>query len=542
MSPVKVWPAWMRAAASGDAGRRAKSLSSEAAKAFMVDPSALQEEDWPAPEPLVPPVLAPPLDALPRALGDYIKAVSAEKQTPPDLALLAVLAGLSAATRGAYRVTPVVGWEEALSLYTVSMLPSGGRKTAVMKSVMEPFWRVQAELRAEAKDEQQRQQVMYQLAAKRAKDALNSAIKGEGSDEEAAALALKAEELKPGALPVLIIKDSTPEATAIEMERQGGSVAVFAAEGGFLANLGGRYSDGRANLDLVNEAYDGEPYVSRRVNREDVSITRPFLALALSMQPAIAAGLASREMDGSGFLGRFAYAVPRNTVGSRTTDTNPMPFEVLAAWEDGVRAMLAASTKLLREIPRTGEYRQEIRLSKRAGSLLTAFRTEHEPRLDEETGDLAHIASWASKLPGLLVRIATLFSLFEKPSASALVSGEAMKAALALAPYLIEHAGAAYAIMRNPWEPVAGRHPILAWIREGVLGPPFEFSHTEVFQAVRKQSWARGSGGSDKVRAALGKLVDAGWLRRTSVPRGEGEPGRPAERYRTHPDLRGRVS
>ena len=498
---------------------------------------ASESDDWPEPEPLIPTLASPPLEVLPPFFRDYVKAVSDEKQVPADLVLLAALAVLSAATRGAWRVKPTAGWDEALSLYTLSLLPSGGRKSAVIKAVTAPLWHEQSRLRAEAQADRPKAETRYKLAKKRAEAAITAALKGdgEGLDEEAAALAAKAEELRPGAPPVLIIKDVTPEAMAIEMERQGGATAVFSAEGGFLANLGGRYAEGRPNLDLANEAYDGEPYVSRRVNRDDISIPRPFLALGLSIQPAMAAGLASRDMDGSGFLSRFAYAVPRNTVGTRTTGVKPVPAAVETAWEEAVSGVISKATALLGPRKPEGEYRQSISMSADAAATLETFRQDHEPRLDEETGDLAHVASWASKLPGFLVRIAALLTLAERSEAIE-VSGPAMDAACALAPYLIDHASAAFAILRSKYEHTTGKHPVLAWLREAEL---VEFSHTDAFQALRKQAWASGSGGGERVRAALGELVEAGWLRSVEYARPPGRPGRPAERYVTHPKLHG---
>lgn len=61
--------------------------------------------------------------------------------------------------------------------------------------------------------------------------------------------------------------------------------------------------------------------------------------------------------------------------------------------------------KLTRTV-RVAEQISEIELSDGARKALDVFRDELEPRLHPERGDLAHVADWANKLPGQLVRIA----------------------------------------------------------------------------------------------------------------------------------------
>ena len=95
---------------------------------------------WHEPTPLTPPQLLPafPIDALPPALADWVRAEAEATQTPPDLAALLALGICGAALAGKFTVQVRDGWREPLNLFTVVSLPAGERKSAVFTHALAP--------------------------------------------------------------------------------------------------------------------------------------------------------------------------------------------------------------------------------------------------------------------------------------------------------------------------------------------------------------------------------------------------------------------
>ncbi len=65
----------------------------------------------------------------------------------------------------------------------------------------------------------------------------------------------------------------------------------------------------------------------------------------------------------------------------------------------------------------------------------------------QDDGDLRDLRDWGSKLPGAIVRVAALLHVASRAGESTVITGEAMAAAIRLAPYLTAHAGHAFAVM-----------------------------------------------------------------------------------------------
>ena len=68
------------------------------------------------------------------------------------------------------------------------------------------------------------------------------------------------EELQPVYPLTLNVTDTTPEALAAELVKNGEKIGILNDEGGIFDILSGLYSSGTANIDLFLKAYDGSPY------------------------------------------------------------------------------------------------------------------------------------------------------------------------------------------------------------------------------------------------------------------------------------------
>ena len=97
------------------------------------------DDAWEPPTPFyavdVPPF---PVDALPDWVAAQVEAVAEAMQTPPDLSAMAALSGIATACQRKVEVHPRPGWREPLSLYAVTTLDSGERKTVVMQMMTQP--------------------------------------------------------------------------------------------------------------------------------------------------------------------------------------------------------------------------------------------------------------------------------------------------------------------------------------------------------------------------------------------------------------------
>ncbi|MEX5713456.1 DUF3987 domain-containing protein [Parafrankia sp. FMc6] len=361
----------------------------------------------------------------------------------------------------------------------------------------------------------------------------------------------------------LFADDITTEKLAEQVEAQG-SVVILTDEGGLLTTIAGRYSD-NPNADLYLKAYNCQSVLVSRKNGGDFDISRPFITLAMIVQPDVlvkACGVS--EFVERGFLGRFLYSIPAPRVGTRKIKPEPLSGELCSAWNLAVKNLFDFC-----ERQSNADTIPSIDLDQGATEALDAFRAELEPRLHPQNGDLARLGGWGSKLPGHLVRIAALYALLRasapagdtlygddetgatRPASGSVVpqiSEADMGAAVALAPYLIEHARAALDMDTHFQD--ARQVATLAWIRRKAVPklpePGAEatdgssgnngnaFTARDAWRGLQGQAWAKTAA---DVHAVLGQLDAKGWIRRKPdpAPKRAGRPAAPT--YEIHPKL-----
>ncbi|PKW13660.1 YfjI family protein [Saccharopolyspora spinosa] len=461
------------------------------------------------------------LDREPAELWAMVDAVALSYQVPRDLPFLLILAILATSAGGRRRVRVAPDWVEVLALYTAAALPSGERKSPVFAAVTAPLLQVEEELREKSEQDVAMQKALYDLRFNAVEKLKRSGRTDRDtlSQLESAVQELESTVVPP--VPRLLADDSTPEKLAQIMAQQGGRLGVMSAEAGLFSILAGRYSSGIPNLDLVLKAWSGDQCRVDRVSRETLTISEPVLSIGLAVQPDLLAGLAeARHFRGAGLLARFLFALPKSLVGTRMAeDSAPVPEKVLHDYSESVR-------NLARTV-RESEQTTEIVLSEAARKVLNAFRNELEPRLHPDQGNLAHIADWANKLPGQLVRIAGLFALFMNPNVAEIAEND-MRQAVDLAPYFIGHALDAFELMsgqRSPWEPARA---VLHWIQRKKIP---SFTVRQAWRELGGQAWVTET---NDVREAVADLDELGWVRLQPQPE-EKRRGRPSERYDVNP-------
>lgn len=488
---------------------------------------------WPALESSSLPAF--PVDALPRDVRDWVRAISDEAQTPTDLAAMAALGVLGAAGMGRAMID-CGAWDEELGLYLLAVVPSGERKSTILRAATAPMREIERE-RAEAaapvvRELQSRREVLEQRKRKLTKDAGQSA---DAADRDAAGAELLAvdeqlADVGEAVPPRLLADDATPEALG-HLLAQHGSIAVLSAESALLDNLSGRYNDGSANLHVVCKAYGGEATVIDRRGREPERIERPLMSVVLVVQPHVLQALIDNPTArAQGLVARFGYSMPTTALGSRRIDTPRVPSEVSEAWAMCVRRV-ADADKTDRNVANVASCpvsvhsvstseAAKIMLTDEATALLRDLQARQEARLTE-TGDLRPVADWTARHPGRVVRIGGLLHLTEHPIGTPIGAGT-LDRALTIGDYLLDHGLAA---LTGPDELV---RKALRW---------FEARAEQTVTVRDLHRGPLGSRGSAEDAEALADSLERhGAIRPRLDPHaGKGRPPSPA--YDVHPEL-----
>jgi hypothetical protein len=480
-------------------------------------PSNGSEAEWEEPVPL------PGTGAVPEwpvGLGDmtdeYIKAVAVATATPPDLAGITALGVAATLTAGKVRIEGHIGWAELSNLYLTCVVASGEGKTPAYAEVVRPLFAIEREQRAASADDlaaaSSRKRLadalarrLEDLAAKTEDDKLRGKV-----EENAVAAAVDASRITVPAPVRLWTKEATPEGLLRLLAEHDGRMAVLTDEGADHFDLASRYSaNGRANHGLYLAGYDGLPYASDRAGRDAVVLPRAVLTIMLMVQPAVLSVLAKdRLAHGRGLYARHLWSMPASQVGRRPTHREAVPDRLRVGWTEHLAGIAAAPGA-------------DLGLDVPAKRRFDTWRDSHEPRLGP-AGDLASIVEAGNKMPGQVLHLAGNLHALRTGTLAGSVSDETMEATLTFADYFIGHALAVYAVMGCDDATEDGRG-VLRWIAAR------HSSHVTTSEIAHSRDWP-----ADRVRDALQTLERYGWVR---AAKPSGGPGRPSERWETHPQL-----
>jgi putative DNA primase/helicase len=416
--------------------------------------------------------------ALPSWLGDYTEAVSKHTQTPSALSVMLSLSTIATCIQKRFDVSPFNdGYSEPLSVWTVSVLPPAGRKTAVISAVTEPLisWeKEKAELMQEEMAEVETSRTVslkrienLQIAAAKDKDSVgrNRLVKE--------ILELKEQTPEEKRPPRLWTGDVTPERLQNLMAEYGERMALLSDEGGIFEVMAGLYSNGRANLDIFLQAHAGKSIRVDRGSRTAI-LHKPALTFGLAIQPDVLGDLSrgnKRLFRGNGTLARFLYAIPKSNIGYRdVTKREPIPETIKARYESGIYSLLSIPPLVDQ---RNNEIPRILTLNADALKSWVRFSAYVENGL-KEGGELCSIQDWGGKLPGAALRIAGLMHVVEHDTNSLIISKETLERSLDLCELLIAHAKAAFDLMGDDQATIDAKH-ILRWILD-LMGQEFRQS------------------------------------------------------------------
>jgi hypothetical protein len=414
-----------------------------------------------------------PLDVLPPWLGVWVAEQARAVQAPADLPALLGLAVLSLTTAKKISVEIKPGWHEPTNLYVAVALAPGEGKSPIFAAATAPLREWERELRARRAPQIADVEECDRMHEERTQNLRKRAAKASDNErreleDELRALAVERVGRRAPSAPRLVADDATPEAVGRLLSEQHGRLGVFSSEGGPFAILAGRYSDGRANCELFCKAHSGDAYDLDRIGRPSLHLASPLLAIGLTVQPSVIAGLASTPAFRTlGLLARFLYALPRSRVGGRKADPEPVTESARSEYRRVVRAIAGVAE----QFDEHGELvARPIPLTDTARRRLIVFKEEIEPRLGPG-GDLQGMADWGNKAPGLVARLAGLLHVgdYAEGGLELAIEGKAMDRALAIGRYAIEHARAAFGWMDADPATSLARH-IWTWCRRSDTG------------------------------------------------------------------------
>jgi hypothetical protein len=483
---------------------------------------------WADPVPLDPPrtPAAFPIDALPDWAADYAAALSEATQTPPDLTGCCVLGVLAACAGGRAVVEARRGWREPVNLYLLPVLRPGSRKSAVVSATTKPLYDAEKILWERTRSEITEMATLRDIAVKAAEKATRDAANAKPDKRaalscEAVSAANQAEAVQVPIVPRLIADDVTPEAVASLLAEHGGRMAIISAEGGLFDIMAGKYSNGVPALDVWLKGHAGDRLRVDRKGRDSEYIDDPALTMLLTVQPAVLATIASNgAFRGRGLLARYLYSIPKDNLGHRRVDPDPVPDEIADTYEKNVQKLAADLADWTDPAVLT--------MSPDAYELLLDTMRRIEPQLGED-GDLGSIAEWGSKLAGAMLRIAGLLHLATEHEAFRTpISHAALANAIRIGDYFTEHARATFYLLGD-----TGTRDAAYLLDHLAKKGTKKFTIRDLLTDLPRSRFAT----ADAVTDAVGVLKEHGYVRAQPQPERTGPGRKPSPAYLVHPNL-----
>ena len=307
---------------------------------------------------------------------------------------------------GRFTAEPRRDWQEPLNIYLAIAMEPGESKSPAFRQVLAPLFEHQDVL-AEA----------WKAECQRIDERNSKCEKGEEPEE------------KPPR-PRLVVDDCTQEKLAAILEQQGEKVTLASDEGTVFKQACGLYTK-TPNNGILLKAHSADRYTVDRMTREPIFLARPTLNLLTTVQPEILRQIAKRpDLRGEGLWARFAYLFPASKVGTRTFTAPPVDPVVRDDW----RHLVLSLARQAQESP------EEVRFSPEAWERLRVAMVTIDHAMGPG-GPLASVRDWASKLRGLVVRLAGLLHVAETSQpAEERISAATVERALELGRYFLAHA------------------------------------------------------------------------------------------------------
>jgi hypothetical protein len=420
-----------------------------------------------------PPAL--PLEALPSVVAEFSLAVARETRTPVDVAAMSALSAHASALARKVKVNLNGGsWWQPLNLYLATAMDPGEGKTGAFNLAVEPIRDFDQAERLRLAKEIAEHNARLEMRAARVAKLKEIAAKGktheerEAAEKDAVEMERELAGQKPRFAPCLAIKsDVNEEGCRNLLAEQGGRLSILDSEGGALFDRMARYGQkgSGANVEVYLNTFDGDTVESTRAGKRIVA-PRAVLTIGLAIQRTVLEQVAQASR-GRGLLERFLFALPE-PVPLEKFERNPpnVPDEVASRYREHL-------LRLLRLPARTDGADESHRLFLSAGAAELLNDFVHEMKAARgRRGKLSatpNLKGFAGKLPAQVGRLAAILHLCDHACESepwtVPVSEDAMRRALALGRYFIEHVLVATDVLDDD-EATANARKILNWVAQ----------------------------------------------------------------------------
>lgn len=298
------------------------------------------------------------------------------------------------------------GVRKPISMYIMTLAPSGERKSAVQEKAFKPVREHEKSIGAafdEKVEEYKHQENIWRHKQKRLDALYQRALKADEPtvDIEKQMRGHQQERPKQPIKEKIIFEDSSHSALFDRLSIPGSSAGIVSAEGGSVLNSGAFSS-----YTLLNSVWSGESCHQDRKNGGELTIDDTRLMISISMQPEIFAAHLKKNFDsfrGSGFASRLLVINAGSRQGSRFDSGLSSGTEHLDKYYRRCYEILSEDK---------GDERQLMRFSHEAALVFKRYCNWANDSV-LPGNNYAHIKDYMSKAPENLARLAATIQYFE---------------------------------------------------------------------------------------------------------------------------------
>ncbi|WP_299680586.1 YfjI family protein [uncultured Roseobacter sp.] len=358
---------------------------------------------------------------------------------PIEIGFQSLLAVSSLATQPLADVETLAG-KAPLSLFFLTVAPSGERKSSCDKLAMEPVQTWEEDQFAaylhSRKSYEFELEVFESLHRKQVRVC-------SGSDGDVIETNAPQAPIAP-IVPRKVLSDVTYEGLLHHFEDGDPSVGIFSDEGGQIFGGHAMSKDNQLKTSAgLSKVWDGAPLNRTRAGDTLTTFRHRRGCLHLMVQTGVAESVFSNEtFRDQGLLSRCLISQPQSRIGQRLISEGADELQKRTAAKQTLADFHTRITGLLSQPHCTNGNPRELspptlELSPDARSRLVTFANEVE-RQQGKDGDLAHIAGFASKTAEQAARIAGVFSVLADPTTRVVTATVMWDAIRLMAWYLTE--------------------------------------------------------------------------------------------------------
>lgn len=268
--------------------------------------------------------------------------------------------------------------------------------------------------------------------------------------------------------PQLWTSDITSEHLGTLMAQNEEAMSILSDEGGIFDIIGGPYSNGRANIDLLLQSHSGGPVRIDRGSKPPIFLKRVLTGMGITVQPEVVKRVCkNKTFRGRGLLGRFLYVMPTSNIGFRTLEEEPMDESVRIHYHDSIMTILNHPYDMTNGVP----HQHILKFEPEAYLKWLEYSKMIEMMMGRDLDFLSHITDWAGKLSGQIARIAALLHIyryaFEKPEERS-ISVQDIQGAIKIGHVLTRHALKVFDLIHED-DAIEVAKDILKWITDSNL-------------------------------------------------------------------------